>query len=117
MYNGALLFFCALSCSRTRVTKNEWSCLLRAFYHRVGQSPDAVRMLTKEGFRVVVESGAGLSASFTDAAYEEAGAIVVKGDEAWKADIVVKVMVYHAIDLRIVLSTVDLYRVTVRVLR
>lgn len=49
-----------------------------------------MRMLTKEGFLVVVESGAGLLASFTDAAYEEAGATVVKGSEAWKADIVVK---------------------------
>lgn len=49
-----------------------------------------MRMLTKEGFRVVVESGAGTSASFTDGAYEEAGATAVKGSEAWKADIVVK---------------------------
>eukprot|EP00752_Nemacystus_decipiens_P007624 g6814.t1 len=58
---------------------------------RVGQSPASVRMLTKEGFRVVVESGAGTLASFTDGAYEEAGATVVKGSEAWKSDIVVKV--------------------------
>lgn len=49
-----------------------------------------MRMLTKAGFRVVVESGAGVPASFTDEAYEEAGAAVVKADEAWKADIVVK---------------------------
>lgn len=48
-------------------------------------------MLTKEGFRVVVESGAGVGASFTDAAYREAGATVVDGDEAWRANIVVKV--------------------------
>lgn len=47
-------------------------------------------MLTKEGFRVVVEAGAGTAASFTDQAYEEAGATVVKNSEAWKADIVVK---------------------------
>lgn len=50
-----------------------------------------MRMLTKAGFGVVVEAGAGLAASFTDQAYEEAGASVVKGSEAWKADIVVKV--------------------------
>ncbi|CBN75197.1 Nicotinamide nucleotide transhydrogenase [Ectocarpus siliculosus] len=48
-------------------------------------------MLTKDGFGVVVQSGAGAAASFTDEAYEEAGATVVKGSEAWKADIVVKV--------------------------
>lgn len=39
---------------------------------------------------MVVEAGAGASASFTDLAYEEAGATVVKSSEAWKADIVVK---------------------------
>lgn len=50
-----------------------------------------MRLLTKEGFRVVVEAGAGQAASFTDAAYEEAGATVVSGGDAWKADIVVKV--------------------------
>lgn len=38
-----------------------------------------------------MEAGAGQAASFTDAAYEEAGATVVKGGDAWKADIVVKV--------------------------
>lgn len=48
-------------------------------------------MLVKEGFRIVVESGAGASASFTDAAYDDAGATVVEGVEAWKSDIVVKV--------------------------
>lgn len=53
-------------------------------------------MLVKEGFRVVVESGAGSTASFTDAAYKDAGATVVDGDDAWKADIVVKV---HICDL------------------
>ncbi|CAM9616258.1 unnamed protein product, partial [Hapterophycus canaliculatus] len=58
---------------------------------RVGQSPASVQMLKKEGFGVVVESGAGAAASFTDQAYEEAGATIVKGEEAWKADIVVKV--------------------------
>lgn len=56
----------------------------------MGQSPDSVLMLTKEGFRVVVESGAGANASFSDEAYEAAGATTVEGSDAWKADIVVK---------------------------
>lgn len=58
----------------------------------MGQSPDSVLMLTKEGFRVVVESGAGANASFSDEAYEAAGATMVDGNDAWKADIVVKVI-------------------------
>jgi H+-translocating NAD(P) transhydrogenase subunit alpha len=42
--------------------------------HRVSLTPDVIRKLTRTGFRVVVERGAGEAASFLDAAYEEAGA-------------------------------------------
>ncbi|KAJ1421111.1 NAD(P) transhydrogenase beta subunit-domain-containing protein, partial [Ochromonadaceae sp. CCMP2298] len=58
---------------------------------RVGQSPDSVASLVKAGFSVVVESGAGKGARFTDAMYEEAGAVVV-GREVWRvADVIIKV--------------------------
>ena len=46
---------------------------------RVAQSPDSVAMLTKAGFNVAVEAGAGAEANFPDAAYEEAGATI----QAW----------------------------------
>jgi alanine dehydrogenase len=38
-----------------------------------------------------VEAGAGLGSGFPDAVYQAAGASVVAGDEAWKAELIVKV--------------------------
>ena len=39
---------------------------------RVAQTPSTVALLTKKGFQVLVESGAGAAASFTDGQYAEA---------------------------------------------
>jgi H+-translocating NAD(P) transhydrogenase subunit alpha len=50
---------------------------------RVALTPDAVKTLVSDGWDVVVEQGAGLSAHFTDDAYSAAGATVsssVSGD-------------------------------------
>lgn len=60
---------------------------------RVATTPDVVVNLQKLGFDVSVEAGAGSAASFTDAAYREAGATVVTDTrELWSsADIVLKV--------------------------
>ncbi len=44
---------------------------------RVALVPDVVSRLTGSGFEILVEKGAGEQASFTDAAYTEAGATVV----------------------------------------
>ena len=60
---------------------------------RVAMTPDSVRQIQKLGYDCVIESGAGVAAGFADAAYEEAGAEVVKtAATLWKqSDIVVKV--------------------------
>ena len=60
---------------------------------RVAMTPDSARQLQKLGHECVVQSGAGLDAGFTDAAYKEAGVEVVKTAAAlWKAaDVVAKV--------------------------
>jgi H+-translocating NAD(P) transhydrogenase subunit alpha len=59
---------------------------------RVALVPDAVKKLTDGGFDMVVESGAGAEASFSDAEYEEAGAKIVSSrEELYAADGVVKV--------------------------
>ncbi|KJE93318.1 NAD(P) transhydrogenase [Capsaspora owczarzaki ATCC 30864] len=59
---------------------------------RVALTPDNTRALVKEGFKVVVESGAGLGAKFSDAEYVAAGAQIVSTPaEAFAADIVLKV--------------------------
>ncbi len=59
---------------------------------RVCLTPDAVNALCNHGHRIVVESGAGKGANFTDAEYSEAGAkISYDKKEAFGCSIVLKV--------------------------
>jgi len=58
---------------------------------RVSVIPKNVVVLIKKGYQVVVEGGAGAAAEFADAAYVEAGAKLVSKEEAFAADIVLKV--------------------------
>ena len=52
---------------------------------RVAATPATVAQLSKLGYEVVIESGAGVLSSFADEAYVEAGATI---GNALKADIV-----------------------------
>jgi NAD(P) transhydrogenase len=58
---------------------------------RVSQTPESVGKLVAAGFKVNVESGAGAASMFSDEMYTKAGATVVDGATAWKADIVTHV--------------------------
>jgi NAD(P) transhydrogenase subunit alpha len=59
---------------------------------RVATTPDTAKRLQKLGFEVVVESGAGVAASFTDEAYKEAGCEVVSSpNDVWSCDVVAKI--------------------------
>ncbi len=60
---------------------------------RIAASPEVVKKLIGLGFQVVIQKGAGLSASFTDAAFKDAGATIAKDAvQAIKgADIVFKI--------------------------
>lgn len=59
---------------------------------RVCLTPDAVTALTAHGHRIVVETGAGDGANYTDKEYSEAGAkISYNLEEAFKCNIVLKV--------------------------
>ena len=58
---------------------------------RVAATPATVVQLTKLGYEVRVQSGAGAAASFADSAYTEAGAEVGSAEQALSADIVLKV--------------------------
>jgi H+-translocating NAD(P) transhydrogenase subunit alpha len=58
---------------------------------RVALIPDVVRDLTAKGLDVSVESGAGEGSGHPDSEYSEAGAAVGSADNAWGADVVVKV--------------------------
>jgi NAD(P) transhydrogenase subunit alpha len=61
--------------------------------NRVALAPDAVARLTKAGVEVLVESGAGVNASFIDEAFTKAGAVIAPDPTALYggSDIVVKV--------------------------
>ena len=59
---------------------------------RVCLTPDAVSALCAHGHRIVLETGAGDNANFTDKEYSEAGAkISYDVEEAFKCNIVLKV--------------------------
>jgi NAD(P) transhydrogenase subunit alpha len=58
---------------------------------RVAASPDTVKRLKAMGHDVLVETGAGAGASFTDEAYAAAGATLVDAATALGAEIVLKV--------------------------
>ena len=58
---------------------------------RVAATPDSVRRLVALGHEVVVQAGAGERASFPDGHYAEAGARIGSREEAWGADLVVKI--------------------------
>jgi NAD(P) transhydrogenase subunit alpha len=58
---------------------------------RVALIPDAVRDLTDRKLQVAVEAGAGDGSGHPDTEYAEAGASVGSADDAWGADVVVRV--------------------------
>jgi NAD(P) transhydrogenase subunit alpha len=58
---------------------------------RVALVPDVISKLTKLGYQVEIESGAGITSQASDAAYTAAGAKVVSGDVLASADVVLSV--------------------------
>jgi H+-translocating NAD(P) transhydrogenase subunit alpha len=57
----------------------------------VAATPATVGKLLALGYDVVIETGAGAAASFPDDAYAAAGATVGTADDAWRADVVLRV--------------------------
>ncbi|MDO1604668.1 alanine dehydrogenase [Lactobacillus sp. YT155] len=58
---------------------------------RVGSTPAGVFNLVKAGHTVLVEANAGVGSGYTDAEYEKAGAKITSADEAWSAEMIIKV--------------------------
>jgi H+-translocating NAD(P) transhydrogenase subunit alpha len=83
----------------TRPPRDEWSATLRigvpretrARETRVAATPATVAKLRALGYDVVIEAGAGVAATFPDDAYAAAGAVVGTADDAWQADVVLRV--------------------------
>jgi NAD(P) transhydrogenase subunit alpha len=90
----------------------------RAGETRVAATADTVKKLIAQGFEVVVEAGAGLTASVTDADYEAAGAKLAKTakEAISKADILFAVRAPEAAEIStlkpgaIVMATLNPYQ-------
>jgi len=60
--------------------------------HRIPLVPSAVGLLVSNGHRVLIESGAGVNANFTDSDYSEAGAqIAYSPQDVYNANLILKV--------------------------
>ncbi|HUP69915.1 MAG TPA: alanine dehydrogenase [Acidimicrobiales bacterium] len=59
--------------------------------NRVALTPDGVRELAAHGHQVLVQQGAGEASSITDGEFAAAGATACPVEDAWAADLVVKV--------------------------
>jgi NAD(P) transhydrogenase subunit alpha len=66
---------------------------------RVSVTPETAKKLKSQGHTIRVQSGAGISASVTDAAYEAAGAEITDRAGALGADLVLKVRSPNAAEL------------------
>ncbi len=65
---------------------------IHAGERRIATSPEVVQKFIAAGFEVVVETGAGVGASFSDDIFREAGAKISEDAESvWASDIVIKV--------------------------
>jgi NAD(P) transhydrogenase subunit alpha len=68
---------------------------------RVAATPETVKKLVAQGHRVCVQSGSGVAASATDAAYAAVGAEVTDRDGALGAELVLKVRAPISDELRV----------------
>lgn len=58
---------------------------------RVGIVPSSMRKLSRAGFEVLIETGAGLAANYNDSDYEAAGATIVARNEALACENIVAI--------------------------
>lgn len=58
---------------------------------RVGMTPENVKKLVMEGHEVLVDKDAGVGAGFSNEEYTAAGGKIVSTEEAWTAELIVKV--------------------------
>ena len=59
---------------------------------RVAATPETIKKLIGQGHKVTVQSGAGISASVIDSAYEAAGATIGNATDAFGAELILKVV-------------------------
>jgi len=59
--------------------------------NRVALTPKGVALLVKQGHTLLIEKSAGVASGFSDAEYDQAGAVLIEAHEAWSAEWVIKV--------------------------
>jgi len=64
---------------------------IKTLENRVSMTPGSVGSLVRQGNTVLVEAGAGLGSGLADEEYVAAGAKMVSAEEAWGAEMVIKV--------------------------
>ncbi|MBN7815279.1 Re/Si-specific NAD(P)(+) transhydrogenase subunit alpha [Algoriphagus pacificus] len=62
--------------------------------NRVALSPDVIKLLIKNEFEVLVESGAGIKSYFSDEEYQAAGASIVAKSGVFESDVLLKVNIF-----------------------
>ena len=67
--------------------------------NRVAATPETVKKMLALGCQVIVQKGAGESASISDAAYLAAGAAIVSAEDVYQANIILKVRAPQANEL------------------
>jgi H+-translocating NAD(P) transhydrogenase subunit alpha len=63
----------------------------KPFETRVALTPDLVKQITKKGFEIIIESSAGVSSSFSDENYLNAGAQIGQPADICQSDVVLKI--------------------------
>lgn len=64
---------------------------IKTLENRVAMTPGGAETLVRRGHTVLVETGAGLGSGLTDEEYVAAGARLVRAEDAWSAQMVIKV--------------------------
>ena len=69
--------------------------------HRIGLTPDSVKVRTKKGHEVLVETNGGFEAGFSNDNYKDSGAKIINTAEEIfkKAEIIVKVKAPQTVEL------------------
>lgn len=71
---------------------------------RVAATPTTTKQLTDLGYLVTVERGAGEASSFSDSAYEAAGATIADKPDTWACDVIFKVNAPSDIEIALMLD-------------
>jgi NAD(P) transhydrogenase subunit alpha len=68
--------------------------------NRVAIVPNSVKKLIKNGFKVYVESGAGILSNYSDELYSNGGAIISKREDVLSCELLITIRILKNIELR-----------------